>query len=87
MLVVWFLAFELLISAAEATITTTTHAMEFEPHPNTTVMWKTQLRNATSWNATDAAIIGRSQLVGSDFYVPLRLSGRAEGRDGRTRLD
>jgi hypothetical protein len=74
MLVVWFLALGLLISAAEATITTTSHATEFEPHPNATVMWKTQLRNATSLNATDAAVIGRSQLVGSDFCIPFRLS-------------
>jgi hypothetical protein len=46
MLMVWFLTLGLLISAAEATITTT-HAMEFEPHPNATLMWKTQLRKAT----------------------------------------
>jgi hypothetical protein len=58
MLGVWFLALGLLISAAEATIATTTHATEFEPHPNATVMWITQLRNATSLNATDAAVIG-----------------------------
>jgi hypothetical protein len=56
--------------------------MEFEPHPNATVMWKTQLRNATSLNATDAAVIGRSQELTftpasyglGDPYIYLRTS-------------